>query len=51
MHITKLLTMDMSWEYKLAALNALTEHTLKMRKPGDWYVFASIEISDNIVLI
>ncbi len=30
----------MNWEQKLAVLNALTETSLKMRKPGDWYVDA-----------
>lgn len=41
----------MTWEQKLAALNALCEHTLKMRSPGDWYVCAPIEIVDKNVLI
>lgn len=30
----------MTWEQKLAALQALTETHLCMRKPGDWYVDA-----------
>lgn len=29
---------SMTWEQKLAALKALGETSLKMRKPGDWYV-------------
>lgn len=40
----------MEWETKLAALNALSECSLKMRKPGDWYVSQSIEIKDKSVL-
>jgi|ERR1700743_251330 len=40
----------MDWETKLAALNALSECELKMRKPGDWYVSQSIEIKDKSVL-
>jgi hypothetical protein len=31
----------MTWEQKLAALQVLCETSLKMRKPGDWYVSAS----------
>jgi hypothetical protein len=31
----------MNWEEKFAALCALTETSLKMREPGDWYVSAS----------
>jgi hypothetical protein len=30
----------MTWEQKLLAMQALTEVSLKMRKPGDWYVDA-----------
>jgi hypothetical protein len=40
----------MDWETRLAALNALQECSLKMRKPGDWYVLQSIEIKDKSVL-
>jgi hypothetical protein len=40
----------MTWEQKLAALQALTEHTLQMRSPGDWYVGASIEIGGDGLL-
>jgi len=31
----------MTWEQKLMALKALCPTSLKMRKPGDWYVDAS----------
>lgn len=31
----------MNWEQKLAALQAITETVLCMRKPGDWYVSAT----------
>lgn len=30
----------MTWEQKLQALQALTDTSLRMRKPGDWYVCA-----------
>jgi hypothetical protein len=30
----------MTWEQKLAALQAIAPTTLNMRKPGDWYVSA-----------
>lgn len=30
----------MSWEEKLAALQALTDTCLQMRRPGEWYVSA-----------
>lgn len=40
----------MDWEQKLQALNALAECSLKMRKPGDWYVSQSIDIKDKSVL-
>lgn len=29
---------EMSWQEKFAAINALGEASLMMRKPGDWYV-------------
>lgn len=28
---------EMTWEEKLQALNCLTETTVRMRSPGDWY--------------
>lgn len=28
----------MTWEQKLAAINALADSSLKMRQPGDWYL-------------
>jgi len=33
----------MTWEEKFAALNALSECSLKMRRPGDWYVSQHVE--------
>jgi hypothetical protein len=33
----------LTWEQKLAACQALAECSLKMRKPGDWYVSTSVE--------
>jgi hypothetical protein len=30
----------MNWEQEFQACQALCEHTLRMRKPGDWYVSA-----------
>lgn len=30
----------MTWEQKLAALQVLCDTSLRMRKPGDWYVSA-----------
>lgn len=30
----------MNWEQKLSALQSLTDTSLRMRKPGDWYVIA-----------
>lgn len=33
--------MTMTWEEKLAALQALGDTSLRMRKPGDWYVSPS----------
>ncbi len=32
--------MSMTWEEKLAALQAITDTSLCMRAPGDWYVSA-----------
>lgn len=40
----------MHWEVKLKALNALSECSLKMRGPGDWYVSQNVEIKDKHVL-
>ncbi len=34
----------MTWEQKLQACQALCEHTLRMRKPGDWYVDGSVDV-------
>jgi hypothetical protein len=31
----------MTWEEKLQACQALCDHTLRMRFPGNWYVSAS----------
>lgn len=35
----------MTYEQKMAALNALAECAVKMRKPGDWYVEQSTEVT------
>ena len=43
--------MNMTWEQKLDALNSLCVHSLQMRRPGDWYVSATIEIANNGILI
>lgn len=32
----------MDWEQKLYALNKLTEHSLIMRRPGDWWVCSEL---------
>ncbi len=38
----------MTWEQKFAALCSIADTSLKMRKPGDWYVSANgREISIN----
>ena len=42
--------MEMTWEQKLDAMQALTEHKLIMRKPGDWFVCASIEVGGDGML-
>jgi len=41
----------MDYQQKLYALNAIAETSLKMRKPGDWYVSQSVEIKDGSVLV
>jgi hypothetical protein len=40
----------MDWQTKFAALNALAECSIKMRKPGDWYVSQSVDIKDKSIL-
>lgn len=40
----------MHWEYKLKALNALSECSLKMRGPGDWYVSQNVDIKDSSIM-
>jgi hypothetical protein len=42
-----------TWEEKFAAIQALArEASLKMRKPGDWYVEAvGVEISEGCLLV
>ena len=41
----------MTWEEKLAAIQALCETHIGMRAPGDWYVYAKhIEIGGNGML-
>lgn len=41
----------MNWEQKFDALNALCEHTLCMRKPGDWYVSSNLTTREGGVNI
>ncbi len=36
----------LSWEEKLAAFQALSEHSLRMRAPGNWYVSADIMLKE-----
>lgn len=40
----------MHWETKLSALNALTECSLKMREPGDWYVSQNVDVKDASII-
>lgn len=40
----------MNWEEKAVALSALSEISLKMRKPGDWYVSHRVEVLEGCVL-
>lgn len=38
----------LTWEQKLAAFQAISDHSLRMRKPGDWYVDATrLEIKES----
>ena len=41
----------MTWQEKAAALDALAEIQVMIRKPGDWYVSQRVEIKDDGVLI
>lgn len=41
----------MNWEQMFEAINALSLATLRMRKPGDWYVSASTEIKQGGMLV
>lgn len=41
----------MTWEQKLQAMKAIADHKLIMRKPGDWYVNAPIEVGGGGVLV
>lgn len=43
--------MTMTTDEKFAAINALADANLCMRKPGDWYVSQSVEIKDGGMLI
>jgi hypothetical protein len=43
--------MDMTWEQKLAALDALAgQGTIAMRKPGDWLCSHRLSIKDQCIL-
>jgi hypothetical protein len=39
-----------NWEEKFMAINALSQASLRMRHPGDWYVEQSIEIGGDGLL-
>lgn len=42
---------EMSWEEKLAAIQSLTgDASLKMRRPGNWYVNARMDLGGNGLL-
>lgn len=41
---------EMTWEEKLNALQHLASHFLKMRRPGDWYIHASLGIKKDCLL-
>lgn len=41
----------MDWQQKAAALDALAEIELRIRKPGDWYVFQDVNVKDECILI
>jgi hypothetical protein len=41
----------MTWEEKLQACQALCDHTLRMRFPGNWYVSASdLNVKEGSIL-
>lgn len=40
----------MTWEEKLSACQALAECSLRMRKPGDWYVSHLVEVVNGPML-
>lgn len=40
----------MDWQQKAAALDALAEISVMIRKPGDWYVSQRVEIKDGGIL-
>jgi len=40
-------TIELTWEQKFAALRAISEVSLKMRGPGNWYVSDHIEIGGD----
>lgn len=43
---------NLTWEQKLFAISKLCDTSLKMRKPGDWYVSSvGIEVAGDGVLI
>lgn len=41
----------MNHEEKMFALNALAEVSVRMRKPGDWYVDQNVSVKDGCVLV
>lgn len=40
----------MDWQQKAAALNALAEIEIKIRKPGDWYCSNHVEVKNGSCL-
>jgi hypothetical protein len=42
--------MELTWEQKAEALNALAEIEIHMRRPGNWYVHQGVEIKKGGIL-
>ena len=41
---------QMTWEQKAAALNAVASISIRIRRPGDWYVHQDAEIGGDGIL-
>lgn len=39
-----------SWQDRLAAMQVLADASVRMRKPGDWYVQQGISVSNGVIL-